>query len=153
MTAVAPAGLWQRALEPKPGLGAHGGRRAVAAARAGRRHRARPPAAAVGGSVAHPERVPAADAAHLVRAWATAPGFNAVNAQMRAGRFSELAAIACPVTLVWPEHDRLITRPRSLPHNVVSVELADAGHVPVWDAPDAADRDPAAATAVGARAA
>ena len=40
------------------------------------------------------------------------------------------------MTLVWPERDRLVTRPRSLPDNVVNVVLADAGHVPVWDAPD-----------------
>ena len=40
------------------------------------------------------------------------------------------------MTLVWPARDRLVMRPRSLPDNVVNVVLADAGHVPVWDAPD-----------------
>jgi pimeloyl-ACP methyl ester carboxylesterase len=152
VTAVAPAGLWQRELLLKPAW-AHTVAGAlspllgpVAATARGRR-------LLLTGSVAHPERVPAADATHLVRTWATAPGFNEVNAQMRAGRFTELAAIECPVTLVWPEHDRLIVRPQSLPRNVVSVELADAGHVPVWDAPDPLIEILLAATAVGARAA
>jgi pimeloyl-ACP methyl ester carboxylesterase len=152
VTAVAPAGLWQRELLPRPAW-AHTVAGAlspllgpVAATARGRR-------LLLTGSVAHPERVPAADAAHLVRAWATAPGFNEVNAQMRTGRFTELAAIECPVTLVWPEHDSLIVRPQSLPRNVVSVELADAGHVPVWDAPDPLIEILLAATAVGARAA
>ena len=91
----------------------------------------------LGSAVAHPERVPAADAAHLVRAWATAPGFVAANDAMRAGRFEDLERIESPVTLVWPEHDRLVRHPAALPANVRSVTLADAGHVPVWDAPDA----------------
>jgi pimeloyl-ACP methyl ester carboxylesterase len=80
--------------------------------------------------------VPAADAAQLVRAWARAPGFAAARRAMRAGYFTGLKRVDVPVTLVWPEHDRLVRRPRSLPDNVRSVELADAGHVAVWDAPD-----------------
>ena len=134
-TAVAPAGLWPRPLLPKPRT-AHklaGGLLPLlvgfAKTRAGRR-------LLLTGAVAHPDRVPPADAAHLVRAWVRAPGFIETSKAMRAGRFAELARIPCPVTLVWPEHDRLIKRPRSLPANVRSVELRDAGHVPVWDAPD-----------------
>lgn len=135
VTAIAAAGLWREPLTPKrttkhslaavltPLVGP------VASSAAGRR-------LLLSGVVAHPERVPAADAAHLARAWALAPGFTAASRAMRAGRFTGLERLEVPVTLVWPDHDRLVRRPRSLPDNVLSVELADAGHVPVWDAPD-----------------
>ena len=135
-TAISPAGLWTRPLAPKPGV-VHrlAGALAplagpVAATAAGRR-------LLLGSAVAHPDRVPAGDATHLVRAWARAPGFVAANDAMRAGRFADLERIDGPVTLVWPDHDRLVRRPAVLPANVRSVTLADAGHIPVWDAPDA----------------
>ena len=41
-----------------------------------------------------------------------------------------------PVTLVWPEHDRLVRRPATLPGRVRNVDLPDAGHIPMWDAPN-----------------
>jgi pimeloyl-ACP methyl ester carboxylesterase len=56
---------------------------------------------------------------------------------MRASTFSGLAEIPVPVTLVWPEHDRLIVRPRHVPENVVEADLAGCGHVPMWDDPAA----------------
>ena len=85
----------------------------------------------------HAERVPPEDALRLVRAYADAPGFEAVNRAMRAGRFTRLEHIRVPVTLGWPEHDHLVRRPAHLPPNVRSVALPGAGHVPMWDAPDA----------------
>ncbi len=48
-----------------------------------------------------PERVPYEDALRLVRAYADAPGFEAANRGMRAGRFDGLAEIAVPLTLAW----------------------------------------------------
>jgi pimeloyl-ACP methyl ester carboxylesterase len=136
VTAIAPAGLWSAPLVPKPSL-AHRGARAlglliepVARTRRGRR-------LLLSGSVAHPERVPGPNAAHLVRAYARAPGFIAVNDAMRALTFTALGQIRCPVTLIWPEHDRLVARPARLPGNVISVTLPDAGHIPMWDAPAA----------------
>jgi pimeloyl-ACP methyl ester carboxylesterase len=135
VTAIAPAGLWPRPLVPKPavtrrlagavlplvGLGARSavGRRLLLAS-----------------SVAHPSRVPGHAAMQLVRSYATAPGFQPVNDAMRASVFGGLERIRVPVTLVWPERDRLIARPPWLPDNVRSVVLGDAGHIPVWDAPD-----------------
>jgi pimeloyl-ACP methyl ester carboxylesterase len=134
-TAIAPAGMWRAPLEPKRTT-AHAIARVLApllgplaATRNGRR-------LLLSGVAAHPERVPAADAAHLVRAWAAAPGFADVTSAMRADRFTGLERVPGPVTLVWPEHDKLVGRPRTLPSNVRNVELRDAGHVPVWDAPD-----------------
>lgn len=50
---------------------------------------------------------------------------------------SRASHVRVPVTLAWPEHDRLVARPVHLPPAVRSVALPDAGHVPVWDAPEA----------------
>jgi pimeloyl-ACP methyl ester carboxylesterase len=136
VTAIAPAGLWPEPLAPK---------RATARALA----RAIRPAVptlvrsaggrrlALAGTVAHPERVPPEAAERLVRAYADAPDFDAVNRAMRAGRFTRLEHLRVPVTLAWPEHDRLVARPAHLPPSVRSVPLPGAGHVPMWDATDA----------------
>ena len=85
--------------------------------------------------VAHPDRMPAAAARDLIRAYATAPGFAEVNAAMRANTFSRLAEIRVPVTLAWPEHDRVVGRLRHPPPNVHTVVLPGTGHLPMWDDP------------------
>lgn len=136
VTAIAPAGLWPEPLVPKHGIAHRVGRallpviERIAATSGGRSLLLR-------GAVAHPRRVPAAQAAHLVRAYVTAPGLPAVNDAMRSGRFEGLERIRCPVTLVWPDHDRLIQRPVWIPDRIDNVVLSDSGHIPVWDAPDA----------------
>jgi pimeloyl-ACP methyl ester carboxylesterase len=91
--------------------------------------------AALAANVAHPDRVPYDAALRLVRAYANAPGFHAVNAAMRGARFAELAEITVPVTLAWPDADRIVTRPRQLPGNVRSLVLHGCGHLPTWDDP------------------
>jgi pimeloyl-ACP methyl ester carboxylesterase len=133
---ISPAGLWSGPLVPKPVI-AHNIAQALlpaasrlAATAPGRR-------LLLGNAVAHPGRIPPAAAVHLVRAYARAPGFKAVNDVMRAGVFGGLERIRVPVTLVWPERDRVVKRPRWLPDNIDNVVLEDAGHVPIWDAPDA----------------
>lgn len=136
VTAIAPAGLWPEPLMPKRAIARRLARAALPlvdamlVAAAGRR-------VLLAGSVAVPDRVPPRAAAHLVRAYATAPGFSAANDAMRAGRFEGLEAIEVPVTLVWPEHDRLVGRPRRLPENTRSVVLNGCGHIPMWDDPAA----------------
>lgn len=75
-----------------------------------------------------------------MRAYAHGPDFPAVNAAMRAGHFTALADIGVPVTLAWPQLDRLVTRPQVLPAHVRNVTLTDCGHIPTWDDPDAAAR-------------
>jgi pimeloyl-ACP methyl ester carboxylesterase len=136
VTAIAPAGLWRAALAPRRSVARTAARAILpvlpllfVSARA--RH------AAFMGTARHPERIPAAAARHLVRAYALAPGFQAVNDAMRAGTFRGLDRIAVPVTLVWPEYDRLVARPRQLPPNVRSVALPGCGHLPTWDDPAA----------------
>lgn len=135
VTAIAPAGLWPEPLLPKRST-ARALARTVSPllplllrSAAGRR-------AALAANVAHPERVPYEDALRLVRAYAKASGFHAVNAAMRAGRFTQLAELTVPVTLAWPEHDHIVNRPKQLPGNVFSVVLRGCGHMPTWDDPD-----------------
>jgi pimeloyl-ACP methyl ester carboxylesterase len=135
VTAIAPAGLWSKPLLPKASLGhllARGLETlalASTASASGRR-------ALLTGSMVHPERMTQAQAQGLIRAYARAPAFIAVNNAMRAGRFVELERIPVPVTLVWPDRDRLVRRPAALPDGIRNVVLEDAGHIPMWDAPE-----------------
>ena len=50
------------------------------------------------------------------------------------GALSE-AEIRVPVTLAWPEHDRMVARLRHPPPNVRTVILPGTGHLPMWDDP------------------
>jgi pimeloyl-ACP methyl ester carboxylesterase len=134
VTGIAPAGLWPEPLVPKAGV-AHRLARATLplTARLARSSLGR--LLLLSGTVARPRRIPPAQAAHLVRAYALSPDFVAVNNAMRAGRFEGLERIRCPVTLVWPDHDRLIRRPVWVPDRIRNVVLSDSGHIPMWDAP------------------
>jgi pimeloyl-ACP methyl ester carboxylesterase len=136
VTAIAPAGLWPQPLPPKPEVG----RRLAQLSRpllAQLLNSVRLRSAILGGSVGHPERVPVPAAVALVLAYAGAPGFTAANRAMRGGTFGQLEAIDVPITLVWPELDRLVSRPRTLPASVRELELPDCGHIPMWDDPEA----------------
>jgi pimeloyl-ACP methyl ester carboxylesterase len=135
VTAIAPAGLWPRALPPKPSIARDVARAAtpvlsaVLSTARGRR-------LALGATMAHPERVPREDALRLVRAYAAAPGYDTVNAAMRAGRFTGLERVRVPLTFGWPDRDRLVARPAHLPAAARNVVLHDCGHVPMWDSPE-----------------
>lgn len=135
VTAIAPAGLWPEPLMPRRGIARSIARAALPALPAlvgsaqGRQ-------LALAASVARPDRVPPQAAVQLVRAYATAPGFDEVNDAMRANRFTGLERIRVPVTLGWPELDRLVARPRHLPAHVTSVVLRGCGHIPMWDDPE-----------------
>jgi pimeloyl-ACP methyl ester carboxylesterase len=134
VTAIAPAGLWPRALAPKPSIARNVARAAtpvlaaVLATERGRR-------LALGTTMAHPERVPPREALRLVRAYAAAPGYDEVNAAMRAGRFDALDRVDVPLTFGWPDRDRLVARPARLPAAARNFVLRDCGHVPMWDSP------------------
>ena len=65
-----------------------------------------------------------------------APGFDDANAAMRAGRFTGLDEIAVPLTFAWPEHDRLVGRPKRLPAARAQRDAAGCGHLPTWDDPE-----------------
>jgi len=134
VTAIAPAGLWPRALGPKPSVARRVGRAALPAipylmkSSIARR-------LALTGTVGHPGRVPPEDAAALIRAYVEAPGFTAVNSAMRSLRFERLDDIDVPLTFGWPSRDRLVARPRRLPDGSRSVVLEGCGHMPMWDDP------------------
>jgi pimeloyl-ACP methyl ester carboxylesterase len=135
VTAIAPAGLWPRALPPKPSI-ARGVARAATPVLAALLATERGRRLALGATMAHPERVSREDALRLVRAYAAAPGYETVNAAMRAGRFEGLDRIRVPVTFGWPDRDRLVARPARLPAAARNVVLRDCGHVPMWDSPE-----------------
>jgi pimeloyl-ACP methyl ester carboxylesterase len=135
VTAIAPAGLWERPLAPKRAA-AHAVARTLDPALPALLKTARGRRLALGGTIAHPERVPYAAALQLVRAYGQAPGFDAANAGMRAGRFTGLAEIGVPLTLAWPEHDRLVARPRVVPAFAHEFRLTGCGHMPTWDDPE-----------------
>jgi pimeloyl-ACP methyl ester carboxylesterase len=90
-------------------------------------------------NVHHPERVPPADAAALVRAYSGASAYVAANRHMRESTVADLAELELPVTLAWAEFDALVRRAPLeagiLPEWVRQVALPDCGHVPTWDAP------------------
>ena len=134
VTAINPAGFWARPLGPRPEVARRTAKRLLPLARpllatASGRH------AALGGAMAHPERVPAAAAYRLVKAYALSPGFSRANSEMRRSVFSGIERIEVPVTLAWSDRDRLVGRPgRELP-GVRTVGLIDCGHLPTWDSP------------------
>jgi pimeloyl-ACP methyl ester carboxylesterase len=136
VTAIAPAGLWRRALAPKPQTARRLARAALPLLEPAMRL-APLRCMALASTVAHPSRVPPEQAAALIASYANASGFAAVNRAMRAGKFRALAEIRVPVTLVWPDRDRLVARPSGLPESVVQMTLGDCGHVPMWDDPRA----------------
>jgi len=136
VTAIAPAGLWARPLAPRRSAARTVARIALPVLGA----LVKNPATrrlALAGVVADAEHVPPAAAHRLVRAYATAPGFRAVNDAMRAGRFTAMDRIEVPVTLGWPDRDRLVARPADLPRRIRNVALPGTGHLPMWDDPDA----------------
>jgi pimeloyl-ACP methyl ester carboxylesterase len=135
VVAIGPAGLWPEPLPPRRSLARTLARLVVPVAGPLTRN-LRVRRLVLAGFVAHPERVPPRAARDLVRAYARAPGFAAVNAAMRGSHFDGLARIPVPVTLAWPEHDRMVAPPRRLPPSVRSVVLRGCGHLPMWDDPE-----------------
>ena len=135
VTAINPAGFWARPLGPRPERARRAARRLLPLARPflatarGRR-------LALRGTMAHPERVPAAAAYRLVRAYTLSAGFERANAEMRRTLFAGIEDIDVPVTLAWSDRDRLVGRPRHDPAGIRMLTLTDCGHVPTWDSPD-----------------
>jgi pimeloyl-ACP methyl ester carboxylesterase len=135
VAALCPAGLWARPLAPRGGPDVRRlGRAALPMVRP-LVHSARGRRLLLRGSMAHPERVPAEAALRLVRAYVTAPAFDAANVAMRAGTFSGADQITAPVTIAWGERDRTVTRRPAPDPDWRTVLLRDCGHVPTWDDP------------------
>ncbi len=71
---------------------------------------------------------------------------------MRASVF-ELRQTDTPITLAWPEFDRLVAKPARLPSWIRSVDLPGCGHLPMWDDPELVAETLLAGSAVSVRAA
>ena len=133
-TALCAAGFWRRVLGPRPEVARRTARRLLPVlkpllrTRRGRR-------LALGGPLAHPEKVPPAAAYRLVRAYALAPGFDRANREMRSALFEGFDRIHVPVTLAWADRDRSVYPPEHVPPEVHTEVLHDCGHVPTWDDP------------------
>ena len=96
---------------------------------------------ALGQMLAHPERMPAADAAASIRAMASAPWFDETLAAIRRERFGGGKRIELPVTIAWGEKDRLLLprqakRASRLIPRARGVTLLGCGHVPMCDDPE-----------------
>jgi pimeloyl-ACP methyl ester carboxylesterase len=129
------AGLWSRPLGPRRGRDVRAlGRRLMPVlpmllrSSAGRQ-------LVLGASVAHPERVPPAAAARLVRSYVTSSGYESANIAMRSEVFSDFEDVRVPVTLAWGELDRLVRRPRETVPEWRTIVLHGCGHIPTWDDP------------------
>ena len=142
-TALSPAGFATRA----ENLGAQANLRlsyAVSrrlASRADRLLRSRAVrCVAFSATVAHPTRMPAADATANLRALAHAPWFTATLPTIRAMAFSGGSPIGVPVTIAWGRRDRLLLprqarrAQRKIPGARI-ILLDDCGHVPTYDDP------------------
>jgi pimeloyl-ACP methyl ester carboxylesterase len=133
---ICTAGLWTSPLGPRPGRDVREiGRRllpvlpTVLRSAKGRR-------VVLGGSVAHPERVPPEAAERLVRAYLTSSGYDSASEAMRTAVFSGFDDIRVPVTLAWGDLDRIVRRPRQTLPEWRTITLHGCGHIPTWDAPD-----------------
>ena len=118
VTAIAPAGLWAAAVDAaafsvwallaramRPGFS----RALMLLGSAG-------VGAALGSTTAYPERMPRADAlAACARVRRRARVRGRQRRGCARGVFDGLAEIDVPLTLAWPEHDRLVARPRAVP--------------------------------------
>ena len=140
VTGLAPAGFWVRPLGPRAGIEPRTLARLALPLLPLLSRSARGRSLALGGAVAHPERVPPATARRLVRDYARSPAFVGANAAMRSGLVGEVEQLSVPVTLAWAEHDRLVTRPKRPVRGATMVDLPGCGHIPTWDDPELVSR-------------
>ena len=110
-------------------------------------------AALLGSTMAHPERLTGREARTLVSEWIRSPGYDAANAEMRAGVFTEPERIEVDSTIAWGDRDRLVgpPRPERMPPRSRYVVLEGCGHTPTWDDPEGVARLLLEASAGGRR--
>jgi pimeloyl-ACP methyl ester carboxylesterase len=143
VVAIAPAGLWAERNSRAAKLKLRG------QYRLGRRFaRLTPPllrspvgrSLLLGGTMAHPRRMPADAAVAMAAEYAATPDFEPHLEATSAARFRDGQRIACPVTIAWGEAERLIPatarRLDELPRQTRVVALPGCGHLPMWDDPE-----------------
>ena len=129
------AGLWSRPLGPRPGRDVRRlGQRLLPALPTMLRS-ARGRQLVLGGSVAHPERVPPEAATRLVRSYLTSDGYESADSAMRTAVFSGFEDIRVPVTLAWGDLDQIVRKPRETLPEWRTIMLHGCGHIPTWDDP------------------
>ncbi len=136
VTALSPAGLWQRPLGDRRFDSRRWARRLrplVSAALRTRRARS----AMLATFAARPERIPSVDGRALVLGWIDSVGYDAANRAMRTHVFDPVGYPEIPVTLAWAELDRIVTppRPERRPVGAQYLVLPGVGHTPTWDDP------------------
>jgi pimeloyl-ACP methyl ester carboxylesterase len=94
----------------------------------------------------HPDRTPPAEAIAATRNLAASPGFDGTVNVITKDRLRDGEEIGVPVTLVWGTRDMILfpwqakRALRELPRARL-VPLPGAGHVPMWDEPEAIARE------------
>jgi len=84
-------------------------------------------------------RLPPAQAAEMIRAFADTPCFEPLGESMKTSRLEQLDRVSVPVRILWGERDRVLPIKQAeffrerLPHADHAV-LPRAGHVPFWEA-------------------
>lgn len=135
--AISPAGMWRGALGPRRFDSRQLARRLgpllpllMSSARAR--------GALLRTTIAHPERLSRSEAKALLLDWLDSPGYDAANAEMRAGVFEHPELVTVPTTVAWGSLDRLVAPPRRerMPPGSRYVVLEGCGHTPTWDDPD-----------------
>jgi pimeloyl-ACP methyl ester carboxylesterase len=137
VTALSPAGLWQRAL----------GNRRVDTRRWARRLRPlismasrtrRGREAMLATSFARPDRIPATEGRDLILGWIDSSGYDGANRAMRTYVFDPEGYPKIPVTLAWGQLDRVVDPPwpERRPAGARYLVLPGVGHTPTWDDPE-----------------
>jgi pimeloyl-ACP methyl ester carboxylesterase len=95
----------------------------------------------------HGERMTPAEMAGLLRDHIATPIFDEfLDRVVPRGGIEQLERVTCPVHIVWGVHDRVLPVEQAalfqdrIAHATLRL-IADAGHVPFWDAPDALVRE------------
>jgi pimeloyl-ACP methyl ester carboxylesterase len=96
--------------------------------------------------IGHPSRVPYEDALAMNRAVLAARGWDGTLRVITRNAFTGGERVGVPVTVVWGTRDRLLNHRQArralaqLPR-ARHVPLEGAGHLPMWDEPDALVRE------------
>lgn len=143
VTLLSPAGLWRAgtplycmvSLRLSRWLAAHAGKAlsTIVATRAGR-------VFVLGQILAHPARLPAAQARSALRALGTCPGFDATLKATARRRLHGARQVTAPVTVAFGSRDAVLLRHQSrnlgeLPPGTRSAALPGCGHLPMTDDP------------------
>ncbi|MGZ4173286.1 MAG: alpha/beta fold hydrolase, partial [Solirubrobacteraceae bacterium] len=136
VTGISPAGLWRNPLGPRRRDSHELGRRLRPVVH-GLMRTSRGRQMVLGSAFAQPGLIPAPEARGIVDGYLDSVGYADANREMRTTVFEDDGRLTVPVMIVWGQRDRVVGRPsRSRrPPGARYVEMAEWGHVPMWDDP------------------